>query len=545
MSPDQQESEEGPPQPRSNVTRAASVIGMAVLASRVLGLVREQVFAAFFGAGAVFDAFVTAFRIPNLFRDLLAEGALSAAFVKVFSQTLDREGEKRAWRLASVVFTVLAALVSLLVLAGILAAPWIVHAMAPGFDEGQKILATRLTRVMFPFLLLVSLAAVVMGVLNSTNRFGIPALAGAFFNVGSLVFGLLAAALMEPEYMLGTARAAFAGESFQGGADAAAGAILGMAIGVLAGGALQLLLQTPSLHRTGFRFRPGFDLKDPGLRQVFRLMGPAVIGTAAVQVNVFVNNNFASRLEHGAVSWLSYAFRFMQFPIGIFGVAIATATLPAIARAIARKDEKNYRETLSSSLRLALFLTLPSAAGLIVLGRPIVGLIYERGNFLPADTEQTAAALTCFAVGLVGYALVKILAPAFYAVDDPKTPARISLFSILLNLLLCTVLVGPLGHRGLALSTASVATLNALALWLLLRRRVGSLGEAALLGALIRIGLATVALWFTCRYALAFLEGWLPGTSLGPRLVHVFGAISMGGGVYLLVHRLLPNIRTR
>lgn len=320
------------------VARSASIVGLAVLASRVLGLVREQVFAAFFGAGVVFDAFVTAFRIPNLFRDLLAEGALSAAFVKTFAQKLEQDGEKKAWRLASLVFTTLALFVSLIVLLGMLAAPWIVAAIAPGFDDEKAALAIRLTRVMFPFLLLVSLAAVAMGVLNARGRFFVPSLAGAFFNVGSLLVGLLAAWLLQPDFMAAVVRAVTAGEAIPRDGPAAASAILGMAIGVLAGGTLQVLLQTPSLHRTGFRFHPIFDLKDQGLRQVLRLMGPAVIGTAAVQINVFVNTNFASRLEDGAVSWLSYAFRFMQFPIGIFGVAIATATLPAIARAAVKSD---------------------------------------------------------------------------------------------------------------------------------------------------------------------------------------------------------------
>ena len=524
------------------VARSASVIGIAVLASRVLGLVREQVFAAFFGAGYVFDAFVTAFRIPNLLRDLFAEGALSAAFVKVFSQTLERDGRRRASELASRLVLVLLLLVGAIVLAGILFAPWIVKAIAPGFEPDQQQLAVDLARLMLPFLLLVSLAAVAMGVLNSSDRFFVPALAGAFFNLGSLLVGLAAAYLFEPEYITEAAQAAWSGRPIPEDLHRAASAIFGMALGVLAGGALQVLMQTPSLWRSGFRFRPDLPdlkLKDPGLREIFRLMGPAVIGTAAVQINVFVNNNFASRLEHGAVSWLNYSFRFMQFPIGVFGVAIATATLPAIARAMARHDEVDFKRTLVSSLRLALFLTVPSAVGLIALRRPIVALIYERGSFHAGDTVQTAGALAFFAGGLVGYALIKILAPAFYAVDDSKTPARISLLSILFNLGLCALLVGPFGHRGLALSTALVATLNALFLFLLLRSRVGALGERELLSALARILLASAVLWPACRLGLRLLHDVLPGTGAGARSVHVFGSILLGGGAFLLAAKLL------
>ncbi len=528
-----------------SVARSASVVGLAVLSSRVLGLVRETVFAAFFGAGAAFDAFVTAFRIPNLFRDLFAEGALSAAFVKTFSQTLDRHGEARAWRLASLVFSTLAAVVTLLVLAGMLAAPWIVAWIAPGFDAAKQALAVHLTRVMFPFLLLVALAAVAMGLLNSRNVFGVPALGSSCFNVGSLAVGLGAAWLIEPDFMSAAARAIFTGAAVPRDAERAAGAILGMAIGVLAGGALQFLVQAPSLRRTGFRFRPGFDLKDPGLRQVLALMGPAIIGTAAVQVNVFVNNNFASRLADGAVSWLNYSFRLMQFPIGVFGVAIATATLPAIARAAARQDRAEYRATLSGSLRLALFLTVPSAVGLIALARPIIALIYERGSFHADDTLATASALGCYAVGLVGYSCVKILAPAFYALDDARTPACVSLFSILVNLVLCWLLVGPLGHRGLALSTACVATANALLLALLLRARAGPLHGRALALCCLKVSLAAAALWAACRFSLGVLEAWLPGSGLCARTLVVLGSIAAGGLAYISACVLLRVEETR
>ncbi|MBI4878923.1 MAG: murein biosynthesis integral membrane protein MurJ, partial [Planctomycetes bacterium] len=304
-------------------------------------------------------------------------------------------------------------------------------------------------------------------------------------------------------------------------------------------GAFQFLVQAPALRRTGFRFKPGLDFKDPGLRQVLALMGPAIIGTAAVQVNVFVNNNFASRLADGAVSWLNYSFRLMQFPIGVFGVAIATATLPAIARAAARQDREEYRATLAQSLRFALFLTVPSAVGLIALARPIIALIYERGSFHPADTLATASALGCYAVGLVGYSCVKILAPAFYALDDPRTPARVSLLSILVNLVLCWFLVEPLGHRGLALSTACVATANALLLAFLLRARAGPLRGREIAACFLKVALASAVLWAACRFSLGALEARLPGSGLGARTLVVLGSISAGGLAFFAVCVLL------
>ncbi len=522
-----------------DVARSASVISLAVLASRVLGLVREQAFAAFFGAGAAFDAFVTAFRIPNLFRDLLAEGALSAAFVKAFSQRLEKEGEARAWELARIVLTAFALVVGLLVVAGVLAAPWLVKAIASGFDPEKQELAVRLTRVMFPFLLLVSLSAVAMGVLNTRGIFLVPALAGAAFNVGSLFVGLAAAWLFEPDFMARTAGAIVSGESIPRDTEAATRAIVGMAVGVLAGGLLQLLIQTPKLRGTGFRFRPELRLSDPGLRQVFALMVPAVIGAAATQVNVFVNTNFASSLEDGAISWLNYAFRLMQFPIGIFGVAIATATLPSIARAAARGERDEFRATLASSLRLTIFLTLPSAVGLIVLGDPIIALIYERGSFAAADTVRTSSALAGYAIGLVGYSLVKVLAPAFYAVDDAATPARISLLSIGLNVALCFVLVGPFGHTGLAISTATVASANALLLVVLLWRKVGSLQGRRMTVSAAKVVVASAALAVATHASWRFVDSLAGGSDLLERLLSTFIPITVGGVAFLAVARLL------
>lgn len=497
-----------------------------------MGLARELLFAAYFGAGVVFDAFVTAFRIPNLFRDLFAEGALSAAFVKTFAQKLDKDGEVPAWRLASLVFCALTLIVGVVTCAGVLAAPWIVDAIAPGFSPEKAALATSLTRVMFPFLLMVALAAVAMGILNARGVFGIPAMASTFFNIGSIVVGLVAAFALAPELMIATTKAVLAGETPPMDADAARRAILGMALGVLVGGLLQFTCQIPALRRAGFRFSAILDWKDPGLRAVFALMVPAILGTAATQVNVFVNNNFASRLGDGPVSWLNYAFRLMQFPIGVFGVAIATATLPSIARAAGRDRTDEFSRTLTSSLSLALFLTVPSAVGLAVLGEPIIALVYERGRFDHADTIATAQALSCYALGLVGYSLIKILAPAFYAVDDAKTPARVSLLSIAVNFALCALFVGPFGHRGLALSTSIVATANALLLFALLMRRVDTLRAGALWLTTLKVLVASAAMAGACVLASDALEGWFGLERLPQRLAVVVGSIACGGAVY-------------
>ena len=436
------------------------------------------------------------------------------------------------------VFSAIAILVGSLVALLMLVAPWVVEWIS-GPDEEKQALTVDLARVMFPFLLMVSLGAVSMGALNAKGVFGIPALASSVFNVTSVVVGLVVAALLEPEFIRTTASAVLRGEVVVTDPAAAERAILGMAWGVLVGGVTQFLWQLPFLRRVGYRFRPAIDFKDERLRGVFRLMGPAVLGAAAVQVNVLVNTAFAASLGNGPVSWLNYAFRLMQFPIGVFGVAIATATLPAISRATARGDDDGFRVTLRSSLRLVLFLTVPAAVGLIVLADPIIALIYERGNFDASDTRDTAAALACYAGGLVGYSLIKIVAPAFFALDDARTPARVSMLSIVVNLIACALLIGPLGHRGLALSTAVVATLNAVLLLFLLRRRAGRLGGRELFGCAARVAAATAAMVLVCRLAHDALLPSFGDAALLDRSVLAFGPIAAGGAVYLCAAWLL------
>src|SRR5882724_1832895 len=435
---------------RSSVTRNAGIVGLAVMASRVLGLVRDQVFAIFFGAGLYYDAFLTAFRIPNLLRDLFAEGALSAAFVTTFSQVLATKGEEEAIRLSNRVATLMILVITAISLVAWWHAPAIVHMLAPGFYDvpGKAELTIKLTRIMIPFLLLVALAAQAMGILNARGRFGIPALASAFFNVGSILGGLLLGFVVGPAIGLS--------------------AIEGMAYGTLIGGFLQFAVQWQSLVRTGFSYRPMLSFADPGVRQIFSLMGPAIIGTAAVQINVFVNTNFASAIidpatgtvTNGPVSWLSYAFRFMQFPIGVFGVSIATATLPPLSRSTANPNYIEFRQTLAHSLSLVFLLCIPSAVGLAVLGRPIVALVFEHGKFTGFDTVQTANALAAYSIGLAGYAAIKVLSPAFYALNDARTPILISLGSIAVNYVMNSLLVGPFGHVGLAFSTVDVYKAN-------------------------------------------------------------------------------------
>lgn len=519
----------------ASVARSAGIVSAAVMASRVFGLMREMVFAYFFGASKSFanDAYVIAFRIPNLLRDLFAEGALSSAFVTVFSDYLVTKDEKEAFRLSNLVATTLILVLGILVVLGIIFAPQVVMAIAGGLhDNKEKFdLTVRLTRIMMPFILVVALAAQAMGVLNARDRFGVPAMASTFFNVGSIAGGLAAAALLTDPTFSHPINA-IVENPIEG--------IVGMAYGVLIGGLLQYAVQWPSLLTAGFRFRPMLSFSDSGVRRIFKLMGPAIIGGAAVQVNVLVNTNFATNIPGGSgpVSWLNYSIRLMQFPIGVFGVAIATATLPSISRSAARKDMSEFRHTLAGSIRLAFLLTIPSTVGLIVLGRPIIALIYEHRSFGPNDTDHTAGALAFYAIGLAGYAAIKILAPAFYALNDARTPMTISLLSMATNFVMNWLLVGLLRERGLALSTSTVALMNFALLYVVMHRRIEGIESRRTAISVGKILVASVAMGFVC-WAISGFIGRTLGVSFTARIINVLASVSVGAGAFYIAASML------
>ena len=470
-------------------TRAAGVVGLAVLCSRVLGLAREQIFAALFGGGRVMDAFTIAFRIPNLLRDLFAEGALSTAFVTVFSRTAALQDTAAAWRLADKVATLTAVSLSAITVTGIATAPWLVAALAPGFDPGKAALTVTLTRIMYPFILLVSLAALVMGMLNARNVFGMPAMASSFFNLGSIVSGVLLGYWLDPHF--------------------GARAILGLAIGTLVGGTLQLVVQLPALRRAGHSFHPDFQWRDPGVRSILRLMGPSVIAASTTQLNVLVNSVFASQLGDGPTFWLTVAFRLMQLPLGIFGVALGTVALPLLARMAATGNTEAFRSELARGMRLTFLMTIPSSIGLMVLAEPIISVLYQHGRFGAHETAESAAALRLYAIGLCGYAALKVLVNAFYALERRRTPMLVSFLAVGLNLALNWTLTVRFnwGHRGLALSTACVATTNFLILYALMRSHLGRLESRAMLALLSKLALASAVLllasWAGAHFLLA------------------------------------------
>ena len=511
-----------------SVVRSAGIVSIAVFMSRITGLLRESAMARLFGAGLTYDAFMLGFRIPNLTRDLFAEGALSSAFVPTFTDYLTTRSKAEAARLANLVATALIIVVGSLCAAGMIFAPALVRLLAPGYSAvpGKFELAVSMTRIMFPFLLLVALAAQAMGVLNASNRFGVPAMASTFFNLGSLGFGMAIGFGVGP--MLHISR------------------IEGMAIGVVLGGALQLCWQLPTLHRLGFRFRLVFDYTDTGLRRILRMMAPAILGNAAVQINVMVNTNFASTLfdqqrgMDGPVSWLSYAFRFMQLPLGLFGVAMASATLPSISRSAAAGNMDEFRKTLSKSLGMVFLLTLPSSVGLIVLGKSIIGAIYQGGKFELYDTQQTALALSCYAVGLSGYAALKVLNPAFYALGDARTPMLVSLGSIAINYATAATMirVAKMGHASLAISTSAVALFGFVVLFAILRTRIHGVHGRELAAGMAKVVVASVVMGSVVAVASHGIEMWL-GVSQLARLADLAVSIPIGLALFYATCRML------
>jgi putative peptidoglycan lipid II flippase len=481
-------------EPGSRMAGATAMLSLATLVSRILGLVREQVFAALLGAGFYGDAFAMAFRLPNLLRDLFAEGALSAAFQPTFVAEEKQRGLEAAYRLANLVMALLLCVVGALSLLGIVLAPQLVSLWAKGYSAvpGKAELTVLLTRIMMPFLLLVSLAAVAMGMLNAQKRFVAPAIAPALFNLAAVLGG-------GAMWLLGIGRTRTAA--------------IGWAVATLVGGGLQLAVQLVPLRRRGFR--PSLrlrwaDLRDPGLRQILVSMAPATIGLMATQVNVYVSSSFAST-ENGAVTWLMCAFRLMQLPIGMFGVAVGTVALAQAAERANDADLKvaldGVRETMRRGLLLVCFYTLPTAVALWVLATPVLRVIYQHGAFTAADTIATAEALRYLALGLVAYSVIKVVAPVFYAVRRARVPVIATVIAVIAGVLWNLALHPRFGYRALALGTSVTAIVNMVVLLAAFSRSYGGLWRSEVVLGLCRVTVAAVISGLGMWAALSALLG--------------------------------------
>lgn len=506
--------------PRDRLGRSAGLAGAATLTSRILGLVREQVLAGVFGAGNEMDSYLVALRIPSLVRDLLAEGAMSASFVPTFTRYLSQRGKAEAWRLGNNVINALLLTTGAIVITGTIVAPLLVPIYAPEFAEipGKTALTVSLGRWLLPYLTLAALTAACMGMLNSLRHYFVPALAPATFNVSTIACLLLLLPVMPrlglpPVYVL--------------------------AIGTLVGGMMQLAIQWPALRNEGFRYQRVLDLRDPGLRQILMLMGPGTLGIAATQINLFVTTQLATYQGVGAVSWLQYAFRLIYLPVGLFGVSIATAVLPSVSRHAASGDRASMAATIARGLGLMLVVNVPATVGLIALAHDIVQLVFERGRFLPSDTIATAAALRYYALGLVGYAAVRISAPVFYAIGRSRVPVVVSTSTIVVNLLLAPLLVRAQGFTGLAMSTAFCSLFNASVLLAILTRELGHTHFSQLKGTLVKTTVAATAMGLGVIITLQLLHTLLPGPGLVSQVLRVGGSIGAGVATLVLAGSLL------
>ncbi len=501
---------------KKNISGAAGVIAFFTLLSRILGLVRDMVMATIFGSGMAADAFFVALRIPNLLRRLFAEGSLTIAFIPVFTEYLTLKSREDAFDLARIVFTILSLILVVITVLGLLFAPFIVKIQAFGFgSSGIKYdLTVLLTRLTFPYIFFIGIVAFFMGVLNSLRHFAAPAAAPILLNVG--IIG--AACFISPH------------------CDEP---IVGVAMGVILGGVLQVALQIPWVYGTGLRLFPKWQPFHPAVKRIGTLMLPAVFGSAVYQFNQFIGTLLASFLKEGSVSWLYYADRLVQFPLGIFAIAIATAALPTLSADAARKDHAQFQKTLDHSLCLVFFIALPAMAGLLILGKPIVELLFERGAFNAESSLMTTDALVCYALGLWAFSGMRVLIAAFYALQDTKTPVKVAIISLGVNVIASLVLMGHMKHAGLALalSVASAVQFGLLAFFL--RKKGLFIHAAPILKSISKSVAATLvmgSLVFCCRTQWFYTTATQP---LREKILSLSTLVFMGIVVYFLIARVL------
>lgn len=501
----------------SRVVRAAGVVGMATMLSRIFGFLRDMIVAGLFGAGLTTDAFFVAFRIPNLLRRLLAEGSLTVSFVPIFTEYLNKRTREEALELADIAFTALSILLVAVSLLGLLFAPLIVTVMAPGFVKTptQHDLAVFLTRLMFPYILLISLVALCMGILNSFRHFAAPALSPVVLNLSMILAALtLRGFFREP--------------------------ITALAIGVMAGGVLQLAMQWPFLLRMGIQLKPNFRFRHPGVKRIGLLMLPAAFGAAIYQINIFVGTILASLLPAGSVSYLYYADRVVELPLGVFAIAVGTATLPSFSEQVAQGRFDELKRTIAFSLRIILFITVPATVALIALRIPIISVLFQRGAFDVQSTVLTAQALFCYAVGLWAFSVIRIIVSAFYSLQDTRSPMKAAIVALIVNALCSVALMFPLKHGGLALATSIATAVNVGMLWVILQKRIGPILDREFYRSLVRTLLASVAM-LAALVLIGMILPWNTGGPFAERLTHLLVCIFCGGAVFFGAAFLLKS----
>lgn len=488
---------------RDRITKAAALMSIATFISRILGYVKDMILAKFFGATGVADTFFVAFRIPNLLRELFAEGSMSSALIPVLTEYQTTQGKDIAKRLVRIVFTFILIFVGLISLIGIIFTPAIVTAIAPGFlDMPEKFsLTVLLTRIMFPFLLFISLASLVMGALNTRRIFFAPSLAPAMLNIMIIASILVLAPRMEQP-------------------------IIAVAIGVVLGGFIQFAFQLPFFFKGGFGLAPEYDFRHPGLKKMSMLILPATMGMAVAQINIFVSTILATYLPEGSITYLYYSMRLVQFPIGIFGVAMGMAVLPSLSEHAARGEFNKLSYDFSFALRLLFFISIPAMAGLIALREPIVNILFQRGMFDYTATVGTAQALLFYSLGIWCIVGVRVITASFYSMQDTKTPVKVAIIALATNVILSIILMTPLKHAGLALANSIASAVNFIILFFFLRKKLKRVDRRGILHSFAKTVFA------------ASIMGLIGGMLLQGELWHIYGntlnkALYLGGTIAL------------
>lgn len=502
---------------RGKIARAAGLMSVATFISRILGYVKDMLLAVFFGATGLSDTFFAAFRIPNLLRELFAEGSMSSAFIPVLTEYRQKQGEAEAASLVKITFTFIIIIVGCICMLGMLFAPAIVSLVAPGFLQSPEKfeMTVLLTRIMFPFLLFISLASLIMGALNTKKIFFIPALAPALLNVTIIITVVLfASAFTHP--------------------------IVAVAAGVAVGGFVQFAFQLPSFFKNNYSlgFDPSFN--HPGLKKMAVLLIPATLALAVNQINIIVSNVLASYLEDGSITYLYYAMRLMQFPIGIFGVAMGMAVLPTLSEHAINGEFNRLREDFSFAVRLLFFIAVPSMAGLIALREPIVNMLFQRGQFTYAATQGTADALLFYSIGIWSIVGVRLITATFYAMQDTKTPVRIAAIGVAVNVILSLVLMGPLKHSGLALANSLASAINFFLLAIFLRKKLKRIDAIKIIKSFLQVGISSIAMgaagWALLRGAM-----WTESGNFALKASHLSMTMFVCIIIYIMLNLLMQN----
>ena len=495
--------------------KSASLISALTIVSRVFGYIRDSRIAFLLGAGTAADAYTTAYRIPNFLRRLVGEGAISAAFIPTFSRYIAQKKEEDAWEFANTMLTAISIALTAITLAGILLSPLIVRLFASGFADtaGKLDLTTTLNRIMFPYIFLISLSALGMGILNSFHKFAAPAMSPMVLNLTMIAFSFLGSLFGDITRTL--------------------------AVGVVIGGMLQLAIQLPPLIRSGWKIRLKLNLNHPGVRRVGKLMIPVIFGIGIVQINVLVDTQFASYLDEGSVTAIYYADRVMELVLGGYVVAISTVILPLLSRQAALREMDELKTTLNFSVRLILFITIPASVGLVLLRTQIIEVLFQHGDFDATSTALTAWALPFFAIGLSGFSMLKVIVPAFYALQDTRTPVRMAIVAMLLNIGLNFLFIRPLRNGGPALATSISALFNSGALFVVFYRRYGSFGVRDVGASLAKFSVGAVAVGLVCY--LFIHRGGLYDGSLTQKLMALGLTIIVSIAVYFGIAKLLRS----